>query len=258
MRDTWEPCCVYLLSVAASVPLQLFLFELQLQHDRAELHVKVVRSIQLPLVVLADVQSMPWEKEKRLLMSLCIRMRSFESSTKDLHSARSFHPRDMEQCECVEVASNMEVNPDLSRLRMRDLKIKEEKTDLSSSLRRLISSSSSRWIQVPSDLIFSKCCFTSSRHSAWWEHIAVNQSWLSNQLPFAMLGCNSLFWYCTCTEEVLCFKWIHIERFCNIGNIRENIDIVVNVLWSIGVMFTLCVCQWQEVMLCMCMEWMLV
>lgn len=55
-----------------------------------------------------------------------------------------------------------------------DPKVKK-KTDLSSSLRRLISSSSSRWRQVPSDLIFSKCCFTSSRHSAWWEHIPVNQ-----------------------------------------------------------------------------------
>lgn len=43
-------------------------------------------------------------------------------------------------------------------------------TDLSSSLRRLISSSSSRCRQVPSDLIFSKCCFTSSRHSACSTH----------------------------------------------------------------------------------------
>lgn len=40
-------------------------------------------------------------------------------------------------------------------------------TDLSSSRRRRISSSSSRWMQVPSLLIFSKCFFTSSLHSAW-------------------------------------------------------------------------------------------
>ena len=53
--------------------------------------------------------------------------------------------------------------------------MREYKIYLSSSLRLLISSSSSRWIQVPSDLIFSKCCFTSSRHSAWWEHISVNK-----------------------------------------------------------------------------------
>lgn len=40
------------------------------------------------------------------------------------------------------------------------------KPHLSSSLRRLISSSSSLWRQVPSDLICSKCCLTSSLHSA--------------------------------------------------------------------------------------------
>lgn len=43
---------------------------------------------------------------------------------------------------------------------------REWETDLSSSLRRRINSSSSRWIQVPSLLIFSKCFFTSSLHSA--------------------------------------------------------------------------------------------
>lgn len=40
-------------------------------------------------------------------------------------------------------------------------------SNLSSSLRRLISSSSSLWRQVPSDLIFSKWCLTSSLHSTW-------------------------------------------------------------------------------------------
>lgn len=72
------------------VPLQLFLFELQLQHDSAELHVKVVSPLQFPLIVLANVQSMP-EKKKRLLMSLCIRMRDSKCSTKDVHSRRLFH-----------------------------------------------------------------------------------------------------------------------------------------------------------------------
>lgn len=48
---------------------------------------------------------------------------------------------------------------------------KKKQQDLSSSLRLLMSSSSSRWRQVPSDLIFSKCRFTSSRHSAWQENI---------------------------------------------------------------------------------------
>ena len=38
---------------------QLLLLELQLQHDGVELHVQVVGSLQLPLVVLPDVQSMP-------------------------------------------------------------------------------------------------------------------------------------------------------------------------------------------------------
>lgn len=47
------------------LPLQLFLFELQLQHDSAELHVQVVGSLQFPLVMLTDVQSMPVEKKKK-------------------------------------------------------------------------------------------------------------------------------------------------------------------------------------------------
>lgn len=38
--------------------MQLLLFDLQLQHDGIELHVQVVGSLQLPLVVLPDVQRM--------------------------------------------------------------------------------------------------------------------------------------------------------------------------------------------------------
>lgn len=63
----------------------------------------------------------------------------------------------------------------------------ETSTNLSSSLRRLISSSSSRWRQVPSDLIFSKCCFTSSRHSAWWEHKSVIWPRLARKYLFSLL-----------------------------------------------------------------------
>ena len=43
----------------ASLLEQLLLLELQLQHDGVELHVQVVGSLQLPLVVLPDVQRMP-------------------------------------------------------------------------------------------------------------------------------------------------------------------------------------------------------
>lgn len=39
--------------------VQFFFFDLQLQHNGIELHVKVVGSLQLPLVVLPDVQRMP-------------------------------------------------------------------------------------------------------------------------------------------------------------------------------------------------------
>ena len=46
-------------SVDSLVPLQLFLFELQLEHYGVELHVEVVGFLQLPLVVLADVQRVP-------------------------------------------------------------------------------------------------------------------------------------------------------------------------------------------------------
>lgn len=42
-----------------ALPEQLFLFQLQLEHDSIQLHVKVVCSFQLPLIVLSDVQGMP-------------------------------------------------------------------------------------------------------------------------------------------------------------------------------------------------------
>ena len=38
---------------------EVLLADLQLQHDGAQLHVQVVGSLQLPLVVLPDVQCMP-------------------------------------------------------------------------------------------------------------------------------------------------------------------------------------------------------
>ena len=43
---------------------QLLLSDLQLQHDGAELHVEVVGSLQLPLIVLPDVQRMPGGVQK--------------------------------------------------------------------------------------------------------------------------------------------------------------------------------------------------
>lgn len=49
------------------------------------------------------------------------------------------------------------------------LNLRVRLANLSSSLRRLISSSSSLWRHVPSDLIFSKWCLTSSLHSTWWD-----------------------------------------------------------------------------------------
>lgn len=55
---------------------------------------------------------------------------------------------------------------------------------LSSSRRRLISSSSSRWRHVPSDLIFSKWCLTSSLHSAWWD--TWNTKYPSDQVQMQM------------------------------------------------------------------------
>lgn len=40
-------------------PEQLFLFELQLQHDGVELHVEIIGPLQLSLVVFSDVQRVP-------------------------------------------------------------------------------------------------------------------------------------------------------------------------------------------------------
>lgn len=46
-------------SVSVFLLEQLFLFDLQLQHDCIELHVEVVGSLQFPLIVLPNVQCMP-------------------------------------------------------------------------------------------------------------------------------------------------------------------------------------------------------
>lgn len=42
--------------MAVFILVQFLLFDLQLQHDGVELHVQIVGSLQLPLVVLPDVQ----------------------------------------------------------------------------------------------------------------------------------------------------------------------------------------------------------
>lgn len=58
--------------MSSLVPLQFFLLKLQLQHDGAQLHVKVVRPLELPLIMLANVQGVPGRGETKLqLMSLC-------------------------------------------------------------------------------------------------------------------------------------------------------------------------------------------
>ena len=44
--------------MAFSILVQFFLFDLQLQHDGVQLHVEIVGSLQFPLIVLPDVQSM--------------------------------------------------------------------------------------------------------------------------------------------------------------------------------------------------------
>lgn len=44
------------------LPLQLFLLKLQLQHDSTQLHVQIVSSLQFPLVVLTNIQSMSERK----------------------------------------------------------------------------------------------------------------------------------------------------------------------------------------------------
>lgn len=82
-------------------PEQLFLLQLQLQHERVELHVKVVGPFQLALVVLPDVQSMPrdGEGEKKAINHLipvtwnnslsraeCVKLIS-DSGPKSIHDA---------------------------------------------------------------------------------------------------------------------------------------------------------------------------
>lgn len=50
------------LFVGLFLPLQLFLFKLQLQHDSTQLHVQIVSPLQFPLIVLTNIQSMPDRK----------------------------------------------------------------------------------------------------------------------------------------------------------------------------------------------------
>lgn len=50
--------------------VQFFLFDFQLQHDGVELHVEIVGSLQLPLVVLPDVQRMSVWRGRRALIHL--------------------------------------------------------------------------------------------------------------------------------------------------------------------------------------------
>lgn len=47
------------LFLGSFLPLQLFLLQLQLQHNGAQLHVEIVSSLQFPLIVLTNIQSMP-------------------------------------------------------------------------------------------------------------------------------------------------------------------------------------------------------
>lgn len=61
------------------LPLQLFLFELQLQHDSAELHVQVVGSLQFPLVMLTDVQSVPVKKKTKKTGCWCHCARAWQN-----------------------------------------------------------------------------------------------------------------------------------------------------------------------------------
>ena len=119
--------CIYILH-------KFFLPDFQLQHNGTELHVEVVGSFQLPLIVLPDVQCMPEGSiKKEAKLNSATRLISFYQEKTCLLSPSST----------------------LSLL-----------THLSSSLLRRISSSSSLWMHVPSLLIFSKCFFTSSLHSA--------------------------------------------------------------------------------------------
>lgn len=61
-RVTMSACWLLLICkqfLGSFLPLQLFLFKLQLQHNSAQLHVEIVSSLQFPLVVLTNIQSMP-------------------------------------------------------------------------------------------------------------------------------------------------------------------------------------------------------
>lgn len=61
-RRTMSVCGLLLiceLFLGLFLPLQLFLFKLQLQHNSAQLHVEIVSSLQFPLIVLTNIQSMP-------------------------------------------------------------------------------------------------------------------------------------------------------------------------------------------------------
>lgn len=52
--------------------MQFFLFDFQLQHNGVQLHVQVVGSLQLPFIVLPDVQGMP-EGKRRTFLYICHR-----------------------------------------------------------------------------------------------------------------------------------------------------------------------------------------
>ena len=56
---------IYCKSMAVFVLVQFLLFDLQLQHDGVELHVQIVGSLQLPLVVLPDVQRVSARREQK-------------------------------------------------------------------------------------------------------------------------------------------------------------------------------------------------
>lgn len=110
--------------------VQFFLFNLQLQHDGIKLHVQIVGSFQFALVVLPDVQCVPVQRQLQ------------KKKHKDVNTQKNTFICSVFVFVFFFLGSN-----------------------LSSSLRRLISSSSSLWRHVPSDLIFSKWCLTSSLHS---------------------------------------------------------------------------------------------
>lgn len=61
-RDDFHHIILQITRLSDLLLVQFFFFDLQLQHDGIELHVKVVGSLQLPLVVLPDVQRMSARK----------------------------------------------------------------------------------------------------------------------------------------------------------------------------------------------------